>query len=187
MTSSDKGVPNQARFAAADWPVVHCLADSSLGAAMAFTSIIAVILSIKGSSTHCNGGAVVVSVASFRLALATCFTVVRIAHEGVSAATFGDMILRPANTVLSAQSGCATHEAASNAVVVNAADLIISTIAIAATFWSWCAALTAVVGDALKANPAFAGRPVVGCDAVCIGATPPVQTGVRAILDAYPG
>lgn len=180
----DQRVSHETGFAAARWPVVHSLADGPLRAVVALAGVVAVVLAVERPLAHCDGGAVVVSVAAFRLDLTPGRPVVWVAHERLSATALGDVVLRSTDGVLSAKRGCATDETTSDPVVIDAADLIVPAVAVAPALRSRRAALPNVVGDAFEPDPALARSPVVGRDAVCVWPATSIPAGIRAVLDA---
>lgn len=166
--------------------MVHCLADGSLRTVVTLAGIVAVVLAIERPLAHCDGRAVVVSIAPFWLALTPRRPVVRVTNERLSAATLRDVILRSAHGVLTTEGGRATSQTTSDAIVIDAADLVVPAVAVAPTFGSWSASLPNIVGNAFKTNPALAGGSVVGSDAVCIWPATPIPAGICAVLDAIP-
>lgn len=184
VAPSYQRVSYETGFAAARRPVVHSLADSPLRTVVALAGVVAVILAVERSLAHCDGGAVVVSVAAFRLDLTPGRPVVRIAHERFSATALGDVILRSTDGVLSAKCGRTTDKATSDPVVIDTADLVVPAVAVAPALGSRRAALPNVVGDAFEPNPALARSPVVGCDAVSVWPATPIPAGISAVFDA---
>lgn len=183
VAATQQRITNKAWLANASWSVIHCLTNSTLSTTVAFTGIVTIILAIKYSLADSNGRAIVVSVATFRLGVASSLAIVWVSNEVLATLADGYVILSPADAVLSAQCGSAAWKTTLDSIAVNSTNLVISAVTARSALWNRGAALSNVIGETFKPRPAFAGGLVMYGDAISIGPTAPVPAWIGAVPD----
>lgn len=184
VAATQQGITDEAWLANTSWSVIHRLANSTLSTTMAFTGIVTIVLAIEYSLADSNGRAIVVSVASLRLGVASGLTVVWVSNKVLATLADGYVILGSANTVLSAQGSGTALKATLDAVAVNGTNLVVPAVTARSTLWNGRAALSKVIGKTFEARPAFTSGLVVYRDAIGIRPTASVPARIGAVPDA---
>lgn len=109
VAATQQGITNEAWLAYASRSVIHRLANSTLSTTVAFAGIVTIVLAIEYPLADSNGRAIIVSVASLRLGIASGLTVVRVSNEVLTTLADSYVILSPADAVLSTQGGGAAR------------------------------------------------------------------------------